>query len=143
MFRILNSIDEHIVFHGEDRRVRWVNRAAAESVDAKPEELIGRFCYEIWRGMRSPCNGCPVYKAWESGQHEEDIIQSPDGRIWYIRANPVVENGEVKGVVEITAEITEKKRLEEKVRESEEMFRKLAEKSLVGIYLIQDGVSSM
>ncbi|RLI74935.1 hypothetical protein DRO97_04615 [Archaeoglobales archaeon] len=37
-------------------------------------------------------------------------------------------------------DITEKKKMEEKLKESEEMFRTLAEKSLVGIYLIQDDV---
>lgn len=40
----------------------------------------------------------------------------------------------------IVRDVSERKRLERQLVESEEMFRKLAEKSLVGIYLIQDGV---
>jgi PAS domain S-box-containing protein len=139
-FQILNSLGEHIVYHGADRRIRWVNKAAAESVNARPEELIGKFCYEIWHGRQSPCDDCPVYRAWESGKYEEGVSQTPDGRIWYIRANPVIEEGKVKGIVEITAEITEKKKLEDQLKESEETFRTLSEKSLIGVYLIQDGV---
>jgi PAS domain S-box-containing protein len=139
-FQILNSIGEHIVYHGPDKRIKWVNKAAADSVNAKPEELIGRFCYEIWQERQSPCGDCPVYRAWESGKYEEGVVQSPDGRVWFIRANPVIEQGEVRGIVEITSEITEKKKLEDQLKESEEIFRTLAEKSLVGVYLIQDGV---
>ena len=40
----------------------------------------------------------------------------------------------------IYRDITEKKKTEIAIRESEEKFRKLAEKSLVGVYIIQDGV---
>lgn len=40
----------------------------------------------------------------------------------------------------IARDITAKKELEERLVESEEMFRIMAERSLVGIYLIQDGV---
>jgi PAS domain S-box-containing protein len=40
----------------------------------------------------------------------------------------------------IYRDITEKKRAEIEIKESEEKFRKLAEKSLVGIYIIQDGI---
>ncbi len=43
-------------------------------------------------------------------------------------------------LVEVNRDITQRKLAEEALRESEEKFRKLAEKSLVGIYLIQDGI---
>jgi diguanylate cyclase (GGDEF)-like protein/PAS domain S-box-containing protein len=41
---------------------------------------------------------------------------------------------------ELNCEITEREKSEKKLLESEEKFRNLAEKSLTGIYLVQDGV---
>lgn len=61
--------------------------------------------------------------------------------IWLeAKFRPIVEDGRIVAIQGIARDITERRRMEEKLRESEEMFRTIAEKSFVGIYLIQDGV---
>lgn len=52
---------------------------------------------------------------------------------------PIIYRGS-RAILATVADITDQMDLENRLRESEEMFRMLAEKSLVGIYLIQDGV---
>jgi PAS domain S-box-containing protein len=56
-----------------------------------------------------------------------------------VRVNKILWKGETvfQGIYR---DITEKKKAEREIKESEEKFRKLAEKSLVGIYIIQDGI---
>jgi diguanylate cyclase (GGDEF)-like protein/PAS domain S-box-containing protein len=49
-------------------------------------------------------------------------------------------SGKPMGFRGIVRDITERKRMEEALRESENKFRDLSEKSLVGVYLVQDGV---
>jgi PAS domain S-box-containing protein len=56
-----------------------------------------------------------------------------------VKVNRIHLNGE-EVYQGIYRDITEKKRAEIEIKESEEKFRKLAEKSLVGIYIIQKGV---
>ncbi|RLI75576.1 hypothetical protein DRO97_02985, partial [Archaeoglobales archaeon] len=73
----------------------------------------------------------------------EILCYKKDGTPIYVElsAFPVKDSkGNIVCYVGIKRDITEKKKLENQLKESEEMFRTLAEKSLVGIYLIQDGV---
>jgi diguanylate cyclase (GGDEF)-like protein/PAS domain S-box-containing protein len=63
------------------------------------------------------------------------------GRKFDISAYPVFDDGgRVARIAIFAQDITERKRMEKALRESENKFRDLAEKSSVGIYLIQDGI---
>jgi diguanylate cyclase (GGDEF)-like protein/PAS domain S-box-containing protein len=65
-----------------------------------------------------------------------------DGRVLdvHISAAAIDPKDLSAGVVFTTVDMTERKRAEEALRESENKFRDLAEKSIVGVYLIQDGL---
>jgi two-component system cell cycle sensor histidine kinase/response regulator CckA len=64
-----------------------------------------------------------------------------DGSIMDIEVNVSAmydSAGEFAGFLGVSRDITERKRVENVLRESEERFRTLTEKSLVGVYIIQD-----
>ena len=88
---ILNSLVEHVIHQDTEMRVLWANRAACESVNLTREQLLGRFCYEIWPRRSDPCPDCPLKKAMKTGQPEEMEKYTPDGRAWFIRGYPVQE----------------------------------------------------
>ncbi len=71
--------------------------------------------------------------------HEYRVL-TKDGEIRYCQSTSraIYKNGELIGFVGIIRDVTEKKEIENKLKESEEKFRMLTEKSLVGVYLIQD-----
>jgi PAS domain S-box-containing protein len=132
---ILGSLSELITYQDKSLRVVWANKAAGDSVGLSPDELVGRYCYEIWHGRQEPCRDCPVTKSIETGRPQAGQITSPDGRVWYMRGCPVLnEQGDVVGAVEVTLEITQRKRAEEALQEREQRFRDIAENALEWIW---------
>jgi len=122
---ILESLLEHIVYQTVDNTIIYANKAAADSVNLTPEQLIGLKCYQVWNNREEPCDGCPVLLSLETNKPAIKEMTTPDGRIWYVAGYPVRDkDNHIIGVVESTLNITEKKTAEKKVKNSEEKYRK-------------------
>jgi PAS domain S-box-containing protein len=133
---ILSAISELVTYQDENHRIIWANKAAAESVGQTAEQLAGRRCYAVFQQREAPCPDCPVAASLKSAIPRQGELRSADGRTWDIRSYPVrAAGGEVLGAVEITREITSQKRTEEALRESEERYRALFDRSLLCVYV--------
>ena len=92
------------------------NKAAADSLNMSPENLIGIKCYQLWHGSNEPCKACPVKEALETGKTHEGIQVTPDNSIWEIHGYPLKDKqGEIRGAIEITRNVTDRKILEEEL----------------------------
>lgn len=113
--KILDSLAELVAYQDRDMRILWANRAACESVNLTREQTIGRHCYELWGEGDKVCPNCPVARAMETGITEQGKRTASDGRAWFIQASPVRDDdGNITGAVEITLDITERKRAGER-----------------------------
>jgi len=132
---IFAAINEHVVYQQPDHTIIWANRAAAESLGMKPEDLIGKKCYELWPQRTRPCDICPVAEARESSQPCKKEVVTPDGRWWEISGYPMLDDqGHIIGMIVVTSEITARKKAEQALKESEARFRRLAENARDIIY---------
>jgi PAS domain S-box-containing protein len=128
---ILDSLLEHVIYNDGKMRILWANKAACESAHMKREDLIGRYCHEVWADRQSPCEDCPVAKALETEQVQIADKMTPDGRWWHIQGHPVRDHsGQIVGATEITLDITNRKRAENALRNAKhELEMKVKERT--------------
>jgi PAS domain S-box-containing protein len=99
-------------------------------------------CYQSFNDppAQEPCVYCPVIKVLQDGQVHEAVTETPAGgetRNYKINAIPLKDrDGKVTAVIEMVEDITERRRAEEELRHSNEMFRALIQASPLAIFLL-------
>lgn len=130
---ILDNVSERFLYLGPDLRVHLANKAAADSVNQHPRDLLGRYCYEIWHGRAEPCGNCPVLRARATGHIEEGEVESEDGHIYHHRAYPIVDKrGEIEAFVEFVREVTRERQLERERLALEAQLRQAQKMEAIG-----------
>ncbi len=80
-----------------------------------------------------------VFKSGEPSSQEVRLVEEMDS-VWYrSRIGPVRHDGQVVAATIVAADITDRKQMEEALRESEERLRSLSEVSFEGIAIHEDG----
>ncbi|MGE5294631.1 MAG: PAS domain-containing protein [Solirubrobacterales bacterium] len=127
---VLESITDGFLVLDREGRCTYVNRTGAVLFDAAPETLIGKTLWDAipqaWQPrFQTECARAIEQKAGvEFEQHDERSDR------WFLcRCRPVGE-----GVAVVFAEITERRRVEEALRESEQRLRLVLDGGKMGIW---------
>jgi PAS domain S-box-containing protein len=121
-----------------DHNIIMVNDALSRRLKKQASEMIGKKCYREFLKRDAVCPHCPGVQAMATGQPAEGEIEGTrdDQRRFHMRlqAFPVFgQDGTATGFIEVLEDITERKRMEEQLRQSVERFRTLVETMRVGL----------
>ena len=112
---ILNATKESIVYYDRDLRINWINRAMSKRLGVEVGDLIGKKCFMIWKAGEK-CDNCILEKVIKSREQKKTELTNEMGEYWLVRAYPVIgPDGDVTGVVEVSEDITERKRASKKL----------------------------
>jgi signal transduction histidine kinase/ActR/RegA family two-component response regulator len=104
-------------------RIIWVNSPVKEHLGIPEDEIKEKHCYKIIQGIDRPCKGCTAFKALHTGQSQEGELITPDGKTWLSRSSPIKDAGRmVTGVVHVALNISDRKKTESALKESERLL---------------------
>ncbi len=110
----------------QDRNFRLLNfnQEFANQFEPKP----GDFCYSAYKGRNEKCVNCLVEKTFEDGKvHSgEETGLDKNGKMshWILRTSPIRNQaGEIVATMEMSLDITEKRKLEKELEISEQKYQ--------------------
>ncbi|MCX5975120.1 MAG: PAS domain S-box protein [Coprothermobacterota bacterium] len=140
--RVVDTANEGILVSDETHRTTFANRRMAELLGYTPEELLGRSMEEFIfpEDLADHRQRMSNRRQGVGEQYERRLRRRDGSTLWTsVSATPILENGEFRGSIGLYTDITERKRMEEALRESEEKYRALVENANEAIIVTQDG----
>ncbi|MFZ3384972.1 MAG: PAS domain S-box protein [Candidatus Methanoperedens sp.] len=141
---IFASIQDGIGIIDKDMNIIGVNKTA-ERWYPHAVPIIGKKCYEAYHKRKERCEICPASETLKTGKSAYNVVpkHGPGGKEvgWLeIYSYPLIDKttGSMKGIIEYVRDITERKRVEEELKQSEEKYRLLIENIQEGVFVIQD-----
>ena len=135
---VTNSIEELLVIVDREFKIQLINTTLARAWNISLDEYKGKHCYELFYGRSHICEECPAKQVLTEGKVTRGALRyRPDGRVYERTAYPFIENnGNITGVIVIGCDITQQKKAEEKLRQSEKKYRTLLETTSQGYWMV-------
>jgi len=135
--RTFNSVSDLIAILDDQFQIVRANKAMADKLGITPTEAVGATCYECIHGQDEPLLNCPHKQLLADGkEHRTEVFEERLGGDFLVSVTPLFDStGQLFGSVHIAHDITERKRAETAIRESEEKFKAIFDQAAVGVSL--------
>lgn len=129
-----DTVPDAVFLVDEKCQIRRTNRAATELLGLPFSEIIGRSCDLVLGGIVRPLPECPYESRFTLTQQQRSIGDT-QGKVLEASSTPVRDaTGTLRGCVHVVRDVTEKKKAEQAIIESERKYRELVENTTYGVF---------
>ena len=136
---LVENIDLGITLIGVDYRIIMTNAAMGKMFQKPPSEFVGKQCFREFQKREAVCSFCPGTRVMATGRPTKVETEGvrDDASRFFVRVSCFPNfgpNGQVAGFIKVVEDITQRRRVKEALRASEEALRKSKEsyRSLAG-----------
>ncbi len=135
---LFDNIPESVLVHDLKGEILLINESGARRLEWSPAELMGRDLKELVAAVHAPRISSHVKKTLQTGLSIfETSFISRSGRPWCAEVTErVIDFDGHPAILSVSRDITERKKAEEDLRQSEERFRSFFNLSAVGCAII-------
>ena len=118
-----DAMPDIVTIQDKDLRIVRANKAAHQFFAVPYGEMIGRHCYEFFRGTTTACSECPLSKKIDNPEIYSTIIHHPLlKKTFQVSLSTILkDDGDVKYLVHVARDISQQKKLEEDLFQSHKM----------------------
>ncbi len=114
-----DAISDGVALLDAKGRILRCNHAFREIFESRSPQLVGLSCHELWDLAAIPAEGFAFSRMLRTNRRESMDVRN-EGRWFQVTADPVkAADGSLSGAVYIVADITERRTLEERVRQTQ------------------------
>jgi PAS domain S-box-containing protein len=132
--QLAESAQDFIFIIDKEAKVQYVNASGAKEFGCDSDQILGKSVMDLFSPETSKLQWDEIQRVIQSGQalpNCEAKVIFPTREVW-LNTSLVplrTENGEVTQVLGIARDVTERKQVEEALRESETRYRQLSEEN--------------
>ena len=121
--KTFDAMTDIVMIQDRDFHIVQANKAAYQMFHAEKGTLVGRTCYEMFRGTNEVCDECPILKTLHDGKpHSWKIKHERLEKMFLVSSNAMLDDdGNAQYVIHTAKDITESERLEGLLRQKYKM----------------------
>jgi PAS domain S-box-containing protein len=128
LFDVLETLPAMVCLLTSDHYVDFANRSFRDRFG----DSEGRHCYDYCFGNKEPCSFCESYKPLETGKPHHWEVNAPDGSVIDAYDFLFTDIDGSRKILEMDLDITERRRIEKQLKDSERLAAIGATAGMVG-----------